>query len=533
MTALAGTGSLIRLALRRDRIMLTAWILIFAGMAAGSASATVSLYGTPDERAQAALAINNSPSLVALYGLIYDVSSIGAISMIKLGAFGGALVGVLAILIVNRHTRAEEEAGRLELVGSAVVGRHAPLAAALIVAVTANLVLGILTALGLMSANLPTSGSVAFGFAWAAVGICFAAVAAVAAQITASGRATIGIAVTVVGVAYVFRAIGDTAGDGGAQWVRWLSPIGWGQQVRPFQGDRWWVLLLPLGFFTVLVTTAHVLLAHRDHGAGLVPDRLGPASAARGLSGPFGLAWRLQRGVLFGWAAGFALLGLVFGNVASNVGSFLQSPAAKDFIQKLGGVQGLTDAFMSTELGMAGVIASAYGVAAVMRLRTEESEMRAEPILATAVRRVTWAWSHIAIALFGVAFLLLCMGAGAGLTYSAQTGRSSDFFRVLEAALARIPAAWVIAAIVVLAFGIAPRAAIAGWVALVAFLLLGEFGPLFKLDQWVMDLSPFAHTPRLPGGVFTAVPLAWLAALAVVLMTAGLAGLRRRDIPVT
>jgi ABC-2 type transport system permease protein len=91
----------------------------------------------------------------------------------------------------------------------------------------------------------------------------------------------------------------------------------------------------------------------------------------------------------------------------------------------------------------------------------------------------------------------------------------------------------VIAAIVVLAFGIAPRAVVVGWVALVAFLLLGEFGPLFKLDQWVMDLSPYAHTPRLPGGPFSAVPLVWLGLLAAALITAGLAGFRRRDIPVT
>ncbi len=532
MTALAGTGQLIRLALRRDRIMLTAWILIFVAMAAGSASATVGLYDTPQSMAQAAQAINNSPSLVALYGVIYDISSIGAVSTIKMGAFGGALVGVLAILIVNRHTRGEEEAGRLELVGSAAVGRHAPLAAALIVAVGGNLVLGALTALGLMSSKLPAAGSVAFGLAWAGIGISFAAVAAVAAQITASGRATIGISVTVLGVAYVLRAIGDTAGSAGAQWVRWLSPIGWGQQVRAFEGDRFWVLLLPLGFVTALVALAHALLARRDHGAGLIPDRPGPAHAGRTLSGAFGLAWRLQRGVLFGWTAGFFVLALVFGNIASNVGSLLDSPSAKDFIQKLGGVQGLTDAFMSTELGMGGVVAAAYGVAAVLRLRTEETELRAEPVLATAVGRLRWLWSHLTIAALGSAVLLTVMGAGAGLTYSAQTGRSEDFSRVLAAALARIPAAWVIVAIVVLGFGLAPRASAAGWAALVAFLLLGEFGPLFKLDQWVMDLSPFAHTPRLPGGPFSAVPLAWLVLLAAVLVAAGSIGLRRRDIPV-
>ena len=39
MDALTGTGRLIRLALRRDRVMLAVWILIFVVMAAGSASA--------------------------------------------------------------------------------------------------------------------------------------------------------------------------------------------------------------------------------------------------------------------------------------------------------------------------------------------------------------------------------------------------------------------------------------------------------------------------------------------------------------
>jgi ABC-2 type transport system permease protein len=533
MTGMAGTGSLVRLALRRDRVMLAIWILIFVVSAAGSASATVGLYGTAESRVHAAASINNSPSLVALYGLIYDESSIGALSMIKLGAFGGALVAVFAILLMIRHTRAEEEAGRLELVGSTVVGRHAPLAAALVVSVAANLVLGLLTALGLVASGLPASGSFAFGLAWASVGIAFVAVAAVAAQITGSARAAIGIAMTFLGVAYVLRAVGDTAGDGVAGALRWLSPIGWGQQVRPYQGDRWWVLLLPIAFFVVLTAAAYVLVERRDHGAGLLPDRPGPATAGSTLSGPFGLAWRLQRGGLFGWLAGFVLLGLVFGNVAANVGDFLDSPGARDLIQKLGGVQGLTDAFMSTELGMIGVIASAYGVQVITRLRSEESELRSEPVLATRVGRISWAWSHLAIALLGTTILLVGAGLGAGLTYAAQTGHSADFWRVLAAALVRVPAAWVVAGIALAAFGIAPRAAIAGWAALVAFLLLGEFGPLFELNQSVMNVSPYAHVPRLPGSDLSVTPLIWLAGVAALLIAAGLTGFRRRDIPVT
>ena len=532
MSALVGTGSLVRLALRRDRMLLSAWILIFVVMAAGSASATVGLYDTVESRAQAAATINDTPSLVALYGLIYDESSVGALSMIKLGAFGGALVAVLAILLVIRHTRSEEEAGRLELVGSAVVGRHAPLAAALIVTIGGVVTLGLLTSAGLVSAGLPVAGSLAFGLAWASIGIAFAAVAAVAAQVTVSSRAAIGIAVAFLGAVYVVRAVGDTAGDGGAQSLRWLSPIGWGQQVRPYQGDRWWVLVLPVAFFIALTTTAYALVQRRDHGAGLLPDRLGPASAGRSLRGPLGLAWRLHRGALYGWTAGFTLLGLVFGNVAANVGDFMDSPAARDLIQKLGGVQGLTDAFMSTELGMVGVIASVYGAQVLMRLRSEESQLHSEPVLATRVGRIPWALSHVLIAVVGTAVLLASAGLGAGLTYSAQTGDPADFWRVLTAAVVRLPAAWVIAGIVVATFGLAPRAMVAGWVALVTFFVLGEFGPLFGLSQSVMNVSPYAHVPRLPGGDLTTAPLVWLAAVAAALTFAGLVGFRHRDLPV-
>ena len=102
--------------------------------------------------------------------------------------------------------------------------------------------------------------------------------------------------------------------------------------------------------------------------------------------------------------------------------------------------------------------------------------------------------------------------------------------RVFTAALVQLPAAWLLAAIVVALFGLAPRFVVLGWVALAFFILLGELGPLVDLSQWVMDLSPFAHVPRLPGGPFSAVPVVALTAVAAVVAATGLAGLRRRDI---
>src|SRR4051794_3965661 len=178
---LEGTGALLHLAWRRDRVVVPAWSAVFVLMAASSAAATVGVYPTVASRVAAATSVNTTPSLVALYGRIYDPTSLGAVAMFKLAGLGAAFIAVFAAATVVRHTRAEEEAGRLELLGSAVVGRSAPLAAALLLATGASAGIGALTALGLMVAGLPARGSVVFGASWAATGLVFAAVAGVAA----------------------------------------------------------------------------------------------------------------------------------------------------------------------------------------------------------------------------------------------------------------------------------------------------------------------------------------------------------------
>lgn len=529
MSDLAGTGALVRLALRRDRVLLPAWVLLFVVMAAFSATATVDLYPEVAQRVAAAEAVNGSPSLVALYGRVYDTTSLGAIAMFKMGGLGAALLAVLGFMLVVRHTRTEEESGRLELVAGGVVGRAAPLAAALVVTITTMLLVGGLTAGSLTSAGLPADGSLAFGLAWAGTGAAFAGVGAVTAQLAVGARGANGLAAGVLALTYLLRAVGDSSTPGPA-WPTWISPVGWGQQVRPYAGDRWLVLLLLAGFAAILTVGAFALVRARDLGAGLIPDRAGPARAGSGLGTPLGLAWRLHRGPLVAWAAAFAFFGVVLGTIASDVSGFFESPAARRLFETLGGTSELVDAFLATEVGFAGVIASAYGIQAALRLHSEEAALRAEPVLATQVGRVEWVLSHVLVALAGTAVLLGAFGAAAGAAYAAQTGVPGDVPRVAAGALVQLPATWVLTGVVVAAFGLTPRLVGIGWAALVVFLLIGELGPLLQLPQWALDLSPFAHVPRLPGGELTVAPLLWLTALAVALAAAGLAGFRRRDV---
>jgi ABC-2 type transport system permease protein len=527
---LAGTGALLRLTIRRDRIIASIWILLFVIMAASSSSASQDLYNTLESRVRAANAVNDTAATLALYGRVFDPTSLGAVSLIKLGAMGAALGALVAIFTVVRHTRAEEEAGRAELLGATVVGRYAPLTAALLLSVGISLVLALLTALSLIGTGLPAAGAIAFGLSWAGAGIAFAAVGALAAQVTEGARTARGIAAAVLAAAYLLRAAGDASGTDDSTWLSWLSPIGWAQQVRPFAGDRWWVLIY-LVFFAALVTVgAYLLVARRDHGAGLLPQRPGRPVAARSLSSPLGLAVRLQRGGLVGWLIGMVIGGLAFGSIASQVGEFVDSDSARDMIMKLGGERGLVDAFLSAEMGIIAVVASAYGISAALRLRVEETTFRAEPILATRISRVRWAASHVTIAIGGTTLLLLTVGVFAGLAYGAAADDMAGFGRVLTAALVQLPAVWVLTGITVLVFGFAPGLVLAGWGALVVFLMLGVLGPIFELPQWAMNISPFTHTPKLLGGEFAAMPLVWLTLVAAALVAAGLAGFRRRDI---
>ena len=532
MKGLAGTGALIRLILRRDRILLPIWILWLAALPTFFATGFEELYPTGAERQAFTETGGSNPGMVALYGPLFN-SSIGGLIAWRAGIIP-VIVALVSLLTVIRHTRAEEKAGRRELLGSTVVGRHAPLAAALIVTVAANLVLATLLALGLISEDLPIGGSIALGLAFATVGCVFAAVAGVAAQLTDGAGAARGAAISFLGLAVLLRVAGDVSGeDSGWSWLSWASPIGWAQQARPFADERWWVFALAAGGFAVLVAVAYMLSSRRDVGSGLFPPRPGPSTASPVLRSPLALAWRLHRGLLLGWTVGFVAMGAVFGGITDSVSDMLNdNPQLKTLFEQLGGQAGLADTYLSAMMGLLGLVASGYAIQATLRLHSEEEELRAEPALATTVSRLRWSGSHLLFAIVGSAVALATAGLVAGLIYGLSIGDvGEELPRVLGAALVQLPAVWVLTGITLALYGLLPRfAASASWGALGVFLLLGQFGELLQLEQWMLDLSPFTHIPNLPGGEVSAQPLIWLIGVAVVLVAAGLIGFRRRDI---
>lgn len=524
----AGTRVLLRLAARRDRIMLPVWVYALIASSASTAYSFKGLYATEASREQFAATINATPSTIAIYGRVSS-TSLGGITAWRIAVLAATLAGVMSILLVVRHTRAEEQTGRQELLGATATGHRAPLATALSVALVANLGVALGTSVALPFLGCSFRGAFALGLAIACCGCFFAGLAAVTAQICESSRAANGVACAALGVSFLARAAADASDYG---WLMWCTPLGWVERVDAYGAERWWVLVLPLACGLALAYAAFRLAAGRDLGAGLLATRTGAAHADPDLRGPFGLAWRLHRGALLGWSTGFLLGGLVIGYIANDIGGVLTSSAKLvQIINEMGGQQGLVDAYLATCLGIFGLIAAVYAVQTTLRARGEESAGRAEPLLATPVGRIRWAAAHVVAALLGTAVVLAAGGLGAGIAHGLRTHDvSGQLPRLIGGALAQWPAVAVVAAISAALFGLLPRYAAAAWGALTVFLLLGQLGPVLKLSQAVMDVSPFTHVPKVPGGAFTWAPLGWLALLSGVLIALGLAAFRRRDL---
>jgi ABC-2 type transport system permease protein len=354
----------------------------------------------------------------------------------------------------------------------------------------------------------------------------FVGLTAITAQITENPRVAAGLSGAVLGAAYVVRAAGDASGGG---WS-WASPIGWAQKVRPYAGEEWWPLGLCLVVALGLVAASAELSHRRDFGAGLIPPSRGPAQAAPTLRNPIGLAVRLQRGVVFWWAAGLLLMAGASGFLVSSIEDFVSdNQAVEDIIVQSGGAT-LSDSFLGTILLFCGLGAAGAALQISLRLRSEETASRAEAVLATPVPRWRWVGSHVCVALVGSALGLVAAGLGLGATAAVALGDADTLPRTVVAALAYLPAVWLLVGIALALFGVWPRWVGLAWGVWAFWMVLALFGTLLDPPALVLDLSPFEHTPLVPAQAITVLPLAAMLVVAAALGGMGLLGAHRRDI---
>ena len=537
MSGFAGTVRLVRLALRRDRVTLPAWILGMTVFLAATTAMFADSYAKhpqllePDTR----IVVEN-PGMRVL-GLVTG-PTVGGYTLHRDALTLAVLAAMMSVLAVVRHTRQAEELGREEMLAAGVVGRRASLAAAVLVAVLANVALAVLLALGMVVAGQPLAGSLAGGASVAAVGVAFTGVAAVTSQLASTTRGAIGLAGAALGLSFLLAALGNMMGsvDSAAlrvtsAWPAWLSPIGWGQQMRPFADDLWWPAGLAVLALAALSGVAAVLVGRRDVGRGMWPERRGAAHAGRALLSPAGLVWRLQRSAFLGWAAGLLGFGLVFGALSDQIGT-LEGEAA-EWYATFGGEADLLGAYWASMMQMAGMAVSVYVVTLMLRLHHDEAQGTLEPVLATGVSRVRWLAAYALNALAGAMLLLLVFAVAMGLTGGLVLGRTASLLGdLLGAALVQLPAVGVLAAAVVVVIMVLPRGAVGvSWALVVVSIFVGPmFGPALGLPVWLTDLSPFTHVPNAPAVALAAGPVVGLGLACALLAGVGIVLLRRRNL---
>ena len=523
-----GTRHLVRLIARRDRVRLPVWLLGLGGTIAASAVSVPSVYDTPAKVAGYASAVGTSPVSYLMSGRQAGIDTIGGIVANEVSQVAQLGVCLMVMFLVVRHTRAEEESGRAELLRSTALGRHAATLAGLAYGVVAAVLVGLVTTGAMLSVGLDPLGSLTYGAGLTLLGLCYAAVTLVATQVSASARGALGLTGGAIAVGYLVRGLGAMRDDA----LVWMSPFGWAQRMDAFGSEQARPALPLLALTAALLAAAAWLTAHRDFSGGLLQPLPGRSRASRTLGTPLGLALRQQRGLLLGWVAGLGALGLLYGAVIPTIPDLVASNS--DLAAVFGATgdaeQALVDAFLRYVYVFMAVVSTGFAVTSVLRLRAEEESGRAELLLSTGVSRTAWVSAHAAVTALGAALLATSMGLGLAVGYALGTGGWDRVAGQVAAQLSYVPAVLLVAAAALALAGLAPRWSTAAWAATAFVLLQVLLGDTLRLPDWVDALSPFEHLPQMPVDRFSPGPMLAELAVAGALVAAALWGYRRRPV---
>ncbi|WP_226035097.1 ABC transporter permease [Aquibacillus saliphilus] len=525
----AHTGQLSKFILRLDRIRILFWIIGVSFFTLIVPTAFIDLYGSQQERDVMAETMAN-PAMIAMVGpgdlANYTVGVMTAHQMLLMTA---AVVGLMSILLVTRHTRADEEDGRIEMIRSLPAGRLSYLNATLLVISGTNIALALITGFGLYALGIETinlEGSLIYGATLGGTGLFFAGVTAVFAQLTETSRGTIGFSIAFLLMAYIVRGITDVSN----QALSWISPLGWVSKTEAYSTNNWWAVLLMVAVSGILFILAGYLNAIRDLGSGFLPAKPGNRYASRFLQSPMGLALRLQRTGMIAWAIGMFVLGVSYGSVLGDLESFLGSNEMIEQMLKPAKGVSLTEQFIPMLMIVITLLATIPPIMAINKLYGEEKKDRIEHILGRAVSRTRLIAGYLIVSVVN-AFIMISLAAiGLWSAGTATMEESLGFGTLYSGALAYYPAMLVMISIAVFLIGNLPRLTSFIWFYVFYSFIVLYLGGIFQFLDWVGKLSPFGHVPQYPIEQIEFLPLFILTIIAVILTVLGFIGYNKRDI---
>lgn len=523
-----GTGTLFKLFLRRDRFLLPIWVCLPMVLVLFTGGTFTALANAGMESALSDF--DNDPLVSALLGPVMSFDLPGAITWRGVSQIALTL-GLGSLLTMIRHTRTDEETGRSELIRAYVIGSYANLTAALLLTGVGNLVAGVLMVVTIIGLGGAVGGSLVFGATMVMGGCFFAGMGALGAQFRESSSSARNIAIAALGLALLLMFLNNFSG--GYTLLSWITPFAWQRITQPFAGDHGWNVLYCAVFALVPTIIAYVLSTRRDLGGGVLMAHAGPQEAAPHFSNPLALAWRLQKGGFVGWLAAVVLYIGVFSVISPS----LSSAGVSDWLSSLGGTNwanelGLGYVFIGVSIYLMALAVAVYAMSALLRLKKEENEGRAELLLDKPVSRIQWVSSHVIVVAFCSAALLLAMGAVGGLGYGFAVGNlGGEFWIILGMSVSKIPAVWSLLGITALLYGLLPRLTFLGWIVWMAVVFLEVAWEGQLIDWSIMQFSPFSYVHyTVHVTAIQILPLVGLLGVSAILIGMGLFGFRNRDV---
>jgi ABC-2 type transport system permease protein len=521
--------ALTRRALLDARIRTVAFAYVFAAYSYIQPVGYRGAYPTLADRLAFAHSFADNKGLRLLYGVPHEIATVPGYTAWRGGGVLAIAAAVFGLLAAGRAWRAEEDAGRMELILAGVVGRRTVNLSALTAIAAGILVLWLAEFAGSVAAGLPVGGSAYLALATVSVAPVCVGIGAIASQLAPSRQVAVQLGGAIVGLLFLLRVLADTLS--GLGWLRSATPLGWAEQLRPFAGPQPLVLLLPLTTSVLLLIVAARIAAGRDIGTGLLPARDSAHPRLRLLSSPTAHSLRNQRGVLIVWASSIAVFAYILGAVAKSISPAVVSKGVQKEIAKLGSGSIATPTGYLAFVFIFFILAiSVFVCTQVSAARAEEASQRLETLLALPVGRQRWLAGRLLLAVSAAALISLTGGllSWAGATLA---GASISLPKMLEAGANSLPVAVLFLGIAALAYAIAPRASAAIAYGLVTVTFLWQLvGSLLGAPKWLIDLTPFAHVGLVPAQPFRAGAAGVMIAIGASAALAGVAGFRRRDL---
>jgi ABC-2 type transport system permease protein len=526
---MSAASALARRAFRDARVRTISFAYLFAAYAYIQPVGYRHAYPSRSSRLAFARSFGNDRALRLFYGEPHDLLSVSGYSAWRVGGTLAIATAAFGLLAAVRALRAEEEAGRTELIAAGIVSRRTAFLAPLAAIAAGGAILWLAEFAGFIAGGLPAGGSAYLALATVSVIPVCTGVGALASQLASTRRAALELGGAAVGLLFLLRVVADTVG--GLGWLRWATPLGWAEELRPFAGARPLVLLLPLAASVLLLSAAARIAARRDIGTGLLPARDSASPRLALLSSPSAQALRGQLGSLVAWLLGAGVFAVILGVLSDSISSAGISKSIEREIAKLGAGSITTPTGYLSFVFIFFVLAvSLFACAQVTAARHEESDQRLETLLALPVARAGWLGGRLALAAAAAAAIALMAGL---LTWvgAASAGVHVSLARMLEAGANCLPTALLFLGVAALAYAIAPRASAAIAYGLVSVAFLWQLvGALLGAPGWLVGLTPFAHVGLVPAEPFRAAAAAIMLAIGAAAALTALVAFRARDL---